>query len=74
MPYGMAHYGNVATDDLAHMFSELGVDTGIDLASLIAAGEEVRELLGLETTFSYAQNGGTKAAVRERASLAPRPR
>jgi hydroxymethylglutaryl-CoA lyase len=74
MPRGMAHYGNVATDDLAHMFFEMGIETGVDLGRLIAAGEEVRQLLELETTFSYAQAGGTKAAVAERGRVAPKPR
>ncbi|MBM3678723.1 MAG: hydroxymethylglutaryl-CoA lyase [Actinobacteria bacterium] len=74
MPYGMAHYGNVATDDLAHMFSEMGIETGVSLDALIEAGREIRELLELETTFSYAQNGGTKRAVLEQGRTAPRPR
>ena len=74
MPYGMAHYGNVATDDLAHMFFEMGVDTGIELDRLIDAGREIRELLELETTFSHALSGGTKEAVLERGRTAPKPR
>lgn len=74
MPYGMAHYGNVATDDLAHMFFEMGIDTGIELDRLIHAGRAIREWLELDTTFSYALNGGTKKAVLERGRTAPKPR
>ena len=72
MPYGMAHYGNVSTEDLAHMFFELGIDTGVDVERLIVAGKEIQELLGLETTFSYAVAGGTKQAVLEQGRTAPR--
>ena len=40
MPHGMARHGNVATEDLAHMFSEMGVRTGVDVRRLIEVGEE----------------------------------
>jgi hydroxymethylglutaryl-CoA lyase len=72
MPYGMAHYGNVATEDLAHMFSEMGIETGVDVRRLVETGHAVRELLALETTFSYALQGGTKEDVVERGRVAPR--
>lgn len=74
MPHGMAHYGNVATDDLVHMFLEMGVETGVDLSRLLAAGDEARRLLGLETTFSYALQGGTKDVVLQQGQVAPRGR
>jgi hydroxymethylglutaryl-CoA lyase len=72
MPHGMAHYGNVSTEDLAHMFFEMGIETGVDLPGLIEAGHRARDLLGLETTFSYASQGGTKEDVLERGRVAPR--
>jgi hydroxymethylglutaryl-CoA lyase len=72
MPHGMAHYGNVATDDLVHLFSEMGIETGVDFSRLLTAGHETRRLLGLETTFSYALQGGTKDAVLKQALVAPR--
>jgi hydroxymethylglutaryl-CoA lyase len=74
MPHGMAHHGNVATDDLVHLFSELGVETGVDLTRLLATGREVRDLLGLETTFSHALQGGTKEVVLQQGRIAPRGR
>jgi hydroxymethylglutaryl-CoA lyase len=73
MPHGMAHYGNVATDDLAHMFAEMGIETGVSLEALLDAGREIRELLRLDTTFSYALSGGTKRAVLEQGRTSPRP-
>jgi len=68
----MPHYGNVSTEDLAHMFFEMGVDTGVDLRRLLEAGRAVKELLGLEATFSAALQGGTKEDVLERGRVAPR--
>jgi hydroxymethylglutaryl-CoA lyase len=72
MPHGMAHYGNVATEDLAQMFAEMDVETGVDLSALIAAGKRIRDLLGLETSFGYAANGGTKADILALAETAGR--
>jgi hydroxymethylglutaryl-CoA lyase len=74
MPHGMAHFGNISTEDLVQMFSESGVETGVDFEKLLAAGRRIRDLLGLEETFSAALAGGTKAAVLERGKVAPRAR
>ena len=74
MPYGMPHYGNVSTEDLAHMCFEMGVDTRVDLRRLLDAGRAAKELLELETTFSSALQGGTKEDVLERGRVAPRER
>ena len=71
MPFGMPHYGNVATEDLVHMFSEMGVETGVDLGRLLDAGRRAKELLGLEVTFSAALQGGTKEDVLARGRAAP---
>ena len=72
MPYGMAHYGNIATEDLVHLCQELGVESGVELGSAIDAARRVKDLLELETTFSSALQGGTKAAVLEQARSAGR--
>jgi hydroxymethylglutaryl-CoA lyase len=38
--------GNIATEDLVSMLHEMGVDTGIDLAALLAAARAARDVLG----------------------------
>jgi hydroxymethylglutaryl-CoA lyase len=38
--------GNIATEDLVSMLQEMGVDTGIDLAALIACARRAQEILG----------------------------
>jgi hydroxymethylglutaryl-CoA lyase len=63
MPEGMAAHGNVATEDLAHMFFEMGVETDVDFPAIVQAATQARELLGLETTRSYVLDGATKAVV-----------
>ncbi len=38
--------GNVATEDLVSMLHEMGYETGIDLAALVAAAREAQQVLG----------------------------
>jgi hydroxymethylglutaryl-CoA lyase len=72
MPYGMAPYGNVATEDLVHLFEECGVDTGLDTLAVVDTARKARELLELEATHSYALQGAVKAIVLEQGRTAPR--
>lgn len=45
-PYAPGATGNVATEDLVHLFRGLGVDTGLDLQALVKAARMVEEALG----------------------------
>jgi hydroxymethylglutaryl-CoA lyase len=38
--------GNIATEDLVSMLHEMGIDTGVDLGSLIDASRAAQEVLG----------------------------
>jgi len=38
--------GNIATEDLISMLHEMGVETGVDLAALLACSRRVQEVLG----------------------------
>jgi hydroxymethylglutaryl-CoA lyase len=38
--------GNISTEDLVSMLEEMGVDTGVDLAKLIAASRAAQDVLG----------------------------
>ena len=38
--------GNVSSEDLVSMLEEMGIDTGVDLAKLIAASATAQEILG----------------------------
>ncbi|WP_341958105.1 hydroxymethylglutaryl-CoA lyase [Pseudomonas sp. RC10] len=45
-PYAQGATGNVATEDVVYMLNGLGIDTGIDLDKLIAAGQRISDVLG----------------------------
>jgi len=45
-PYAPGAAGNLATEDLASMLADMGIETGIDLDKLIAAGELAQDLVG----------------------------
>ena len=47
-PYAQGASGNVATEDLVYLLHGLGLETGVDLAALVAAGHFICSHLGRE--------------------------
>jgi hydroxymethylglutaryl-CoA lyase len=47
-PYAPGATGNVATEEVVHMLHDMGIDTGIDLAALLAAAALAEEIVGRE--------------------------
>ncbi|BCR04916.1 3-hydroxy-3-isohexenylglutaryl-CoA/hydroxy-methyl glutaryl-CoA lyase [Desulfuromonas versatilis] len=45
-PYAKGASGNLASEDLLYMLNGLGIETGVDLGALIAAGDYISGLLG----------------------------
>ena len=45
-PYAPGATGNVATEDVVYMLEGMGIETGVDMAKLVAATNEVSKLLG----------------------------
>jgi hydroxymethylglutaryl-CoA lyase len=45
-PYAPGATGNVATEDVVYMLEGMGIKTGVDMAKLLAATNEVSKLLG----------------------------
>lgn len=45
-PFAPRAVGNVCTEDMVHMFQQMGVDTGIDLDKLIDAARVAEKLVG----------------------------
>ena len=45
-PYAKGATGNVATEDVLYLLNGLGIDTGIDMEALIAAGQRICTVLG----------------------------
>ena len=45
-PFAPAAGGNLATEDLVHLLDDAGIDTGVDLAAVLAIGPRLAELVG----------------------------
>ena len=45
-PYAPGAAGNLASEDLASMLADMGIETGVDLDKLVEAGELAQELTG----------------------------
>ena len=58
-PYAKGATGNVATEDVLYLMQGLGIDTGIDLGKVVAAGQWVSGLLGRK---AFARAGNAIAA------------
>ncbi len=54
-PYAPGATGNVATEDLLFMLNGMGIETGVDLDRLIAAGAFICEKLGRQTQSRVAR-------------------
>jgi isopropylmalate/homocitrate/citramalate synthase len=54
-PYAPGAAGNVATEDLLYMLNGMGIETGIELDRLIAAGDFICEKLARQTQSRVAQ-------------------
>ncbi|MBJ9973828.1 hydroxymethylglutaryl-CoA lyase [Pseudomonas sp. S75] len=56
-PYAKGATGNVATEDVLYLMQGLGIETGVDLDRLVAAGQRISDVLGR-------QNGSRVARAR----------
>jgi hydroxymethylglutaryl-CoA lyase len=65
-PYSPGATGNIATEDLVHMFHALGVHTGVDLDALLAVSRRLREVVGhdLDSTILRAGKSSDLLGVR----------
>ena len=62
-PYAKGATGNVATEDVVYLLHGLGIETGIDLAKLRAAGRTISRFLGRSTSSRAAKALDTKDEV-----------
>jgi hydroxymethylglutaryl-CoA lyase len=69
-PYAPGASGNLATEDLVYMLQQMGVETGVDLDKLVAAGELAQKLVGRKLTGRVFQ---AVIGQRERAKPAGAP-
>lgn len=54
-PYAKGATGNVATEDVLYMLNGLGIETGIDMDKLVAAGAFISDVLGRPTNSRVAK-------------------
>ena len=59
-PYAKGASGNVATEDVVYLLDGLGINTGIDLATLMRVGLQISQVLGRPTgsRVAKARNAG----------------
>ncbi|MDO8309263.1 MAG: hydroxymethylglutaryl-CoA lyase [Actinomycetota bacterium] len=57
MPVSVLGMGNVPTEDVVHLFREMGVDTGVDLDAIRRISAHVGALLGVPSVAKVAQYG-----------------
>ncbi|MGZ5140680.1 MAG: hydroxymethylglutaryl-CoA lyase, partial [Burkholderiales bacterium] len=62
-PYAKGATGNVATEDVLYMLNGLGIETGVDMAKLIAAGDFICRVLGRPTHSRAAKALAARAAA-----------
>jgi hydroxymethylglutaryl-CoA lyase len=61
-PYAKGATGNVASEDVLYMLDGLGIETGVDMRKLAAAGEFICNFLGRPTQSRVARAMSAKAA------------
>ena len=62
-PYAKGATGNVATEDVVYLMHGLGIETGIDLAKLRAAGRAISAALGRATSSRVAKALDAKSSA-----------
>jgi hydroxymethylglutaryl-CoA lyase len=61
-PYAKGASGNVASEDVLYLLDGLGIESGVDMARLAAAGRFISEALGREPASKAARALAAKAA------------
>ena len=61
-PYAKGATGNVATEDVLYMLNGLGIETGVDMDKLVAAGDFISQVLGRPTKSRVAKALMARAA------------
>jgi hydroxymethylglutaryl-CoA lyase len=62
-PYAKGATGNVATEDILYMLNGLGIETGVDIDKLVAAGDFISKVLGRPTNSRVARALLARAAA-----------
>ncbi len=74
--YSAGNTGNACSEDLIAMLHEMGIETGIDLDALIAAGRRAEEIVGMRLRSNVVLAGPvihTESSPDKETGRAPRP-
>jgi hydroxymethylglutaryl-CoA lyase len=56
-PFAPGATGNISTEDLVHMLHEMGIETGINLDTLLVEGRKLRAIVGHELASQVSKAG-----------------
>jgi hydroxymethylglutaryl-CoA lyase len=56
-PFAPGATGNICTEDMVNMLQDMGYDTGVDLAALVAAARRIPGIVGHDTPGQVAKAG-----------------
>ncbi len=59
-PYAKGASGNVASEDVVYMLNGLGIETGVDLAKLCAAGRFISDVIGRQSASKVSRALGAQ--------------
>lgn len=62
-PFAPGASGNISSEDTLHMFSEMGIKSGIDLDMLIAIAKQVQQWVGHKTDSAILAAGKTSELI-----------
>ena len=69
-PFAPGAAGNVATEDVVYMLERAGIETGIDLPSLIEANHWLSAVMGKQLAAMVARSGGFPAPEKQEEEIA----
>lgn len=64
-PFVPGAAGNIASEDVIHMLSEMGIETGIDLDKMIEVAKKVQKFVGHNTDSYILKAGKSSELIRE---------
>ena len=64
-PFVPGAAGNIASEDVIHMLSEMGIKTGIDLDKMIEVAKKVQKFVGHDTDSYILKAGKSAELIRE---------
>ena len=73
MPTTMGSVGNFPSEDIVHMFNEMGIETGIDTIAAKDAAADIAKMIGIESR-SHITHCGTRDEIRAKGQNNPRTR